>query len=134
MLLPDLSTEIQYKAIRSSGAGGQHVNKTSTQVELRWSLINTAGFSESEIGRLSAKLASRLTQDGELILTDQTTRSQVQNRESVTKRFYDLLRWGLQTAKPRRATKPSAAASKERLAQKRRRGETKSQRGHLPED
>ncbi len=131
MPLPDLSPELSYKATRGSGPGGQHVNKTSTQVELRWSLRATAGFSESEIARLAAKLATRLTQDGELILTDHSTRSQARNREIVTDRFYELLREALRVQKPRRKTKPSPGAKRRRLKAKRLRSDVKAGRGRI---
>ncbi len=131
MILPDLSRELSYKATRGSGPGGQHVNKTSTQVELRWSLPGTASFSESEIARLSAKLASRLTLDGELILTDHSTRSQARNREIVTERFYEVLREALRVQKPRRKTKPSLGAKRRRLKSKRLRGDVKAGRGRI---
>ncbi len=131
MTLPDLNAELLYKATRGSGPGGQHVNKTSTQIELRWSLTGTAGFSESEIKRLSAKLSTRLTQDGELILTDHSTRSQARNREIVTDRFYALLREALKVQKPRRKTKPSLGSKKRRLKAKRQRSDIKAGRGRI---
>ena len=129
--LPDLSPELQFRAARGSGPGGQHVNKAATKVELRWDLRASAGFSEGEKGRLAAKLASRLTAEGELVLTDHTTRSQSRNRELVTQRFYDLLREALRRDKPRRKTKPTNASKKRRLEGKKRRGEVKSGRGRV---
>ena len=131
MTLPDLSSELSYKATRGSGPGGQHVNKTSTQVALRWSLPGTAGFSESEIERLSAKLRTRLTLEGDLILTDHSTRSQARNREIVTERFYELLREALKVQKPRRKTKPSLGAKRRRLKAKRLRSDVKAGRGRV---
>ena len=131
MFLPDLLPELSYRAVRGSGPGGQHVNKTSTKVELRWSLEETVFFTEQQKIRLSAKLASRLTSDGELILTDHSTRSQSRNREIVTKRFYELLEEGLKQEKKRKKTKPTNAAKRKRLDAKKRRGEVKSGRGRL---
>lgn len=131
MTLPDLSSELTYAATRGSGPGGQHVNKANTKVELRWALASSTGFSESEKARLSAKLAHRLTQDGELVLTDHSTRSQARNREEVTKRFYAILEGALKREKRRKRTKPSYASKKRRLQAKRRRGEKKSTRGRV---
>ena len=131
MTLPDLSDELQYRAVRGSGPGGQHVNKASTKVELRWSLRDTAGFSESEVERLAAKLATRLTTEGELVLAEHATRSQHRNRELVTRRFYAVLAKALQRDKKRRKTKPTNASKKRRLDGKKRRGEVKRGRGRV---
>lgn len=131
MLPPALTSEISYRAVRGSGPGGQHVNKTSTKVELRWSLLETTAFTEQQKVRLSAKLESRLTTEGELILTDHSTRSQSRNREVVTKRLYALLEEALQKEKPRKKTKPTNAAKRKRLDAKKRRGEVKSGRGRV---
>ena len=129
MPLPDLSSEVTYTAARGSGPGGQHVNKANTKVELRWRLASSAGFSDSEKVRLAAKLATRLTQDGELVLTDHSTRSQARNREAVTARFYAILEGALRREKPRRKTKPTNASKRRRLEGKRRRSEVKAGRG-----
>ncbi|MFK8055982.1 MAG: alternative ribosome rescue aminoacyl-tRNA hydrolase ArfB [Saprospiraceae bacterium] len=131
MKLPDLTSELSYRAVRGSGPGGQHVNKTSTKVELRWSLSETTSFSEQQKIRLSAKLESRLTTEDEFILTDHSTRSQSRNREIVTKRFYDTLKEALKKEKLRRKTKPTNASKRRRLDGKKRRGEVKSGRGRV---
>ena len=130
-MLPDLADELRYRAVTGSGAGGQHVNRAATKVELRWDLAATTGFGESERMRLRARLADRLTQSGELVLTDHSTRSQATNRERVTERFYGLLREALRREKPRRKTKPTNASKRRRLEGKRRRSETKSTRGRV---
>ena len=126
-----LDQELQFRAIRGSGPGGQHVNKVATKVEVRWKLTDTKAFSEAEIVRLSAKLHTRLNSDGELILTDHSTRSQHRNREKVLERFYQLLRRALHTPKKRKPTKPSQASRAKRLETKRRRSEVKSRRGPI---
>jgi len=131
MKLLDLTSELSYRAVRGSGPGGQHVNKTSTKVELRWNLEETEFFTEQQKIRLSAKLESRLTSEGELILTDHSTRSQSRNREIVTKRLYDLLKEALKREKLRKKTKPTNAAKRKRLDAKKRRGEVKSGRGRI---
>ena len=130
-MLPDLTPEITYRAVRGSGPGGQHVNKTSTKVELRWHLMDSPSFSESEKMRLTAKLAARLTTDGELVLSDHSTRSQSRNREIVTARFYELLQLALKPQKRRRKTKPTNASKRKRLDGKKRRGEVKKSRGRV---
>ena len=131
MQLPDLTNELQYRAVRGSGPGGQHVNKTATKVELRWSLRDTTCFSESEKMRLAAKLVTRLTSEGELVLADHSTRSQSRNRELVTQRFYELLEHALRREKKRKKTKPTNASKRRRLEGKKRRGEVKSGRGRV---
>ncbi len=131
MQIPDLTSEVSYRAVRGSGPGGQHVNKTSTKVELRWNLAESAFFNEQQKIRLSAKLATRITSEGELILTDHSTRSQSRNREIVTKRLYQLLEEALKKDKLRKKTKPTNAAKRKRLDNKKRRGEVKSGRGRV---
>lgn len=129
----DLSSELSYKAVRGGGPGGQHVNKTSTKVEVRWDLWASPSFTEEEKMRLSAKLSSRLTQAGELILTDHSSRSQAINRELVTARLYQVLEDALKVQKPRRKTRPSAASRAKRLQAKRYKSSIKSGRGRINE-
>lgn len=120
--------EAEYKAVRSSGAGGQNVNKVSTKVELHFLLSESLAFSDEEKERISKKLESRLTNAGELILQCDESRSQHKNKEIVTKRFLDLLRNSLQKPKPRKKTKPSKAAKFKRLREKKKLSEKKASR------
>ena len=131
MTVPDLTDELSYRAVRGTGPGGQHVNKVATKVELRWSLVNSAALTEGERDRLSAKLAARLNRAGELVLTDQSTRSQSRNREVVTERFYAVLSEALRPQKRRKRTKPTNASKRERLQVKRKRSDVKKGRGRV---
>ena len=123
-----LIQEISYKAVRSSGAGGQNVNKVSSKVELHFDLPASTAFSDEERDRLLKKIQSRLTKNEELILQCDESRSQHKNREIVTQRFLELIREGLKKPKPRKKTKPSKAAKLKRLREKKIQSEKKSSR------
>lgn len=105
-----LIKELQFKAIRSSGAGGQHVNKTSSKIELTFDLENSLALSSKEKELLKEKLASKLTKKNQLILFCEETRSQHKNKELAIKRFLRLLKTNLVKPKKRRPTKPSRAS------------------------
>ncbi len=105
-----LIKELQFKAIRSSGAGGQHVNKTSSKIELTFDLENSLALSTNEKELLKEKLASKLTKKNQLILFCEETRSQHKNKELAIKRFLRLLKTNLVKPKKRRPTKPSRAS------------------------
>lgn len=105
-----LIKELQFKAIRSSGAGGQHVNKTSSKIELTFDLENSLALSTNEKELLKEKLASKLTKKNQLILFCEETRSQHKNKELAIKRFLRLLKTTLIKPKKRRPTKPSRAS------------------------
>lgn len=102
--------ELSFKAIRSSGAGGQHVNKTSSKIELTFDLENSQSLSVNEKTLLKEKLASKLTKENQLILFCEETRSQHKNKEIVIKRFLSLLKSNLIRPKKRRPTKPSRSS------------------------
>ncbi|WP_339890190.1 alternative ribosome rescue aminoacyl-tRNA hydrolase ArfB [uncultured Flavobacterium sp.] len=123
-----LLTEINYKAVRSSGAGGQNVNKVSSKVVLSFDLDNSNGLNENEKNYLKEKLASRLTQDFILILNCDEDRSQVKNKSIVTKRFIGILEKGLTKPKIRRATKATRASKERRLKTKKTTSITKQNR------
>ena len=112
--------ELQFKAIRSSGAGGQHVNKTSSQIELTFDLENSNSLSDKEKELLKVKLASRLTKENLLILSCQETRSQHRNKNIAIQRFLELLKTNLIRPKKRKATKPSKASIKRKAENKKR--------------
>lgn len=113
-----LLSEISFRATRSSGPGGQHVNKTSTRVALSWSLDHTQAFTQEEIYRLREKLKSRLTKEHVLQLSSSHSRSQHRNKEDVIKRFFALLELSLHKPKPRKKSKPSLAVKRKRLQAK----------------
>lgn len=121
-------SELTYRFSRASGAGGQHVNKAETQVELLFDLAHTPQLTDDEWALATARLASYLDGDGVLHLTSQESRSQMQNREEVTRRFAQLLRKALVRPKRRRKTRPTKAAIEGRLQRKRRASEVKRQR------
>ena len=121
-------SELKFKAIRSSGAGGQHVNKVSSKVELSFNLTDSQGITNEERLRISNKLKSRITKSGELILQCGDTRSQHKNKELVISRFLDILKASLHIPKPRKVSKPSKSSVRKRLENKKRQGLKKTNR------
>lgn len=115
-----LIQEIKLKAVRSSGPGGQHVNKVSTKVELTFDVENSTALSLLEKGRIYNRLASRLTKDNVLILQSDESRSQHKNKEIITKRFLDIIAFALKVPKKRRKTKPSRSSIEKRLKSKKK--------------
>lgn len=124
----DFSKEFSFSASRSSGPGGQHVNKVSTKMELRFHVLNSTLLSPEEKELILEKLAKRINQDGELILVSQSERTQLKNKERVTEKFYEILEKALTPRKKRRPTKPSAEAKEKRLEEKRLQAEKKRRR------
>ncbi|MCA0958735.1 aminoacyl-tRNA hydrolase [Muricauda ruestringensis] len=120
--------ELQFKAMRSSGAGGQHVNKVSSKVELTFHISTSQGLSDREKQRILLKLQSRLTQDGALILQCDEARSQHRNKDLVVKRFFDMLKNALIIPKKRKATKPTKTSKEKRLKSKKKTAEKKISR------
>ncbi|ARV07487.1 aminoacyl-tRNA hydrolase [Polaribacter sp. SA4-10] len=116
----ELIKELNFKATRSSGAGGQHVNKVSSKIELFFDLENTAELSEREKELLYKKLSTKLTKEHVLILTCDETRSQHRNKELVIKRFLELLKTNLIRPKKRRPTKPTKGSIKRKAEGKKR--------------
>lgn len=124
----DFSPEFIFSASRSSGPGGQHVNKVSTKVELRFNILNSVILSTEEKNLLIEKLANRITREGELVIISQSERTQLKNKQAVIEKFYRLLKRALTPRKKRKATLPSAESIEKRLEEKRIRGEKKEQR------
>ena len=120
--------ELKFKAIRSSGSGGQHVNKVSSKVELTFDIISSLGLTNDEKLRLNQKLSSRLTKSGVLLLQCGDSRSQHRNKELVIKRLLDILKANLYIPKKRKATKPSKRAIKKRLDTKQKQSLKKNNR------
>jgi ribosome-associated protein len=121
--------EIEVRATRSGGPGGQHVNKTSSRIELRWSPERSRALSDDERARVAARLATRVDSDGVLRIVSSDTRSQLRNRIAAEERLAMLVRQALVVPKKRRPTRPSRAAREARLDTKRKRGEKKRERG-----
>ena len=120
--------ELEYRASRAGGAGGQHVNTSSTRVEVRWNVSWSPVLDEEARNRVAARLASRIDREGWIRVVSSARRSQQQNREAAEARLAELVRAALVVQKRRRPTKPTRASKEARIAQKKRRGETKRQR------
>ena len=120
--------ELHFQFSRSSGPGGQHVNRTASQVELTFDVLGSPNLNEAQRARVLSKLKSYIDTRGVLHLTSQTTRSQHRNRAEVVERFTLLLQRALHVPKRRIPTKPSTAAEERRLAEKQRTRVTKQQR------
>ena len=123
-----LITELQFKAVRSSGAGGQNVNKVSSKVLLSFDLKNSKVLSEEEKMLLEMNLASRLTNDQILILNCDEDRSQLKNKEIVTKRFLAIIEQGLHIPKIRKSTKIPKSVIRKRIKDKKNLSEIKKNR------
>src|SRR5215208_4043776 len=130
-ITPELSIplgELEYRASRSGGPGGQHVNTSSTRVEVWWDVAWSSAPTTDQRVRLLQKLAARLDSTGRLRLVSSGTRSQLRNREDVTERLKSVVAAALAPRKKRKPTKPSRAAQAARLESKRRRASIKKHR------
>ena len=121
-------SELQYKAVRSSGAGGQNVNKVSSKVVLTFDLNASDALNEEEKERIKLKLASRLTSEDILILNCDEDRSQLKNKSIVTKRFLELIKNALVIPKIRKATKIPKSVIRKRIKDKKNVSEIKQNR------
>jgi len=124
----NLDEELIFTTSRSSGPGGQNVNKVSTKVELRFNLFNSLVLTDSEKNRISEKLKNKINRDGVLIIISQSERSQLKNRKKVIEKFYALLSNALTVKVPRIPTKPSVGSKEKRLEVKKRRSVIKRSR------
>jgi ribosome-associated protein len=130
-ITPDLRlplSELDYQASRSGGPGGQHVNTSSTRIELWWDVARSPSLSEEQRAQLLERLRSRLDSSGRLRLVSSASRSQLRNREDVTERLRSVVASALTVRKKRKPTRPSRAAKAARLEAKRRRALTKERR------
>lgn len=123
-----IRNELDYKAVRSSGPGGQHANKTATKVELSFDVGLSEGLSKNEKNRISRKLSGRINKEGQLKMSSQDSRSQHSNKEIVTETFIFELKEALKRPKPRKKTRPSRASKLKRLHSKKKRSEIKANR------
>jgi ribosome-associated protein len=126
--------ELRYRTTRSGGPGGQHVNKTETQVELLFDVAHSPSLNDQQRQRIMSKLKNLIDQEGVLHLTAQSERSQLRNREVVTARFQEVLAAALHVPKKRRPTKPTAASKTRRIESKKRRGQIKQLRRSTPDE
>jgi ribosome-associated protein len=121
-------SELEYRASRSGGPGGQHVNTASTRIELLWNLTTSRVLSEEQRARLRLRLASRLDSTGSVRVVASNRRSQQQNKQAADERLAALVRHALHVPKRRRPTRPSKAANDKRISEKKHRGEIKRAR------
>lgn len=128
MELAKIITELSYKAVRSSGAGGQNVNKVSSKVVLTFDLNSSQGLSDEEKALAEKNLSTRLTAENVLILNCDEDRSQLKNKEIATKRFLELLQKALIVPKKRKPTKVPRSVIEKRIKAKRNTSEIKSTR------
>jgi ribosome-associated protein len=122
------AAEIIESASRAGGPGGQHVNKTSTRVTLRWNVAASRALSPAQRRRLRSRLAARLTRSGDLVIHARGSRSRAQNRKAARERLAAIVREALRTPRPRVATRASLASRERRLQEKKRRGQVKRRR------
>ncbi len=123
-----LLSELKYTASKSSGSGGQNVNKVNTKVELRFNILQSDVLSESQKAKLLDKLKNRINSKQELIIVSEKERSQLKNKQLVTERFLLLLRMALTKQKIRKPTKPLQSSNEKRLRIKKVQSEKKNLR------
>jgi ribosome-associated protein len=121
--------ELSMSVARAGGPGGQHVNKLSTKVVLRWSVRDSAVLRDDQRERLLKQLATRLTKEGQLVVAADGDRSQLANRAAARVRLAEMVRQGLHVPKKRRATKPTRGSQRRRLKAKKERKDVKQGRG-----
>ena len=126
----NFDNEFTYATSRSSGPGGQNVNKVSTKVELRFNIFQSMLFSNSEKELILKKLKNKINNEGELILISQTERTQMMNKKTVTEKFFELVSKALTLPLKRISTAPSLSSKIKRLEKKRNRGFVKKLRKH----
>ena len=124
-------SELKESFIRSSGPGGQHVNKVATAVQLRFNAKTSGNISKEVYNRLRTIAASKLTEDGNLIIVSQVHRSQIQNRQGALDKLISLLQQAAKKPKRRKKTRPSRASVEKRLRNKRLQSEKKKSRRNI---
>jgi len=126
--IPDLSSEFQFLTSRSSGPGGQNVNKVNSKVELRFDIRNSSLLSDDQKEILLIKLATKITSEGILSVVSQRDRSQLSNKEDAIEKLYLLIEKALKPVKPRKNTRPTKGSVERRLTTKRIKAEIKQNR------
>lgn len=127
-------SELRFRASRSGGPGGQHVNTAATRIQLSWDVAGSPSLSERRRQLLLSRLGPRLDQHGVLQLTVDTHRSQHRNREEAASRLTSILADALRPRKKRKPTRPPKASKEKRLREKKRRGDVKKLRGRVADE
>jgi ribosome-associated protein len=131
MKIEIITSELNFKAVRSCGAGGQNVNKVSSKIVLIFDVATSQGIDEEEKLLLQNKLKTKISQENLLILTCDEDRSQFKNKKIIIKRFFEMLEKALVKPKIRKATKISKGANEKRIQEKKKAGEIKAGRKKL---
>jgi ribosome-associated protein len=121
-------SELEIRASRSSGAGGQHVNKTSSRIEISWNISQSRALSDEQRERLLSRLARRLSEEGAIRVVSSETRSQLRNRETAERRLGETIARALIVPKRRRPTRRPRAANEARLTEKKKHSDKKRER------
>ncbi|MGQ8337266.1 alternative ribosome rescue aminoacyl-tRNA hydrolase ArfB [Sunxiuqinia sp. A32] len=129
--ISDLSNEFVFQTSRSSGPGGQNVNKVNSRVELRFNIKDSTLLTDRQKEILLKKLETKLTSDGLLLIVSQEERSQFRNKEIAIEKLYTLLAKALKPVKKRKSTRPTRASIEKRIQSKKRLAEKKSRRGRI---
>lgn len=127
-------SELDMKTSRSSGAGGQHVNKTSSRVEISWNIVQSRALTDEQRERLTTRLASRLSEEGAIRVVASDTRSQLRNRETAERRLGETIARALVVQKRRRPTRRPRAANEARLTEKKKHSDKKRGRQSGPSE
>jgi ribosome-associated protein len=129
-----IESEFKFTATRSSGPGGQNVNKVSTRVEIRFNVITSAVLSDSEKELIRSRLSKKITAEGELLIISQSERSQLRNREKAVEKMLMMISRALTETAVRKPTLPTMSSKAERLEKKHLRSNIKSLRKDIDEE
>ncbi len=129
--IPDLSAEFIFQASRSSGPGGQNVNKVNSKIELRFNIQNSVILTDDQKEILFSKLSAKVSLDGFLIVVSQRDRSQLVNKEDAIRKLYELIEKALRPVKRRKSTRPTRSSVEKRLTGKRIKADIKQNRQKL---
>ncbi|MEO6589296.1 MAG: alternative ribosome rescue aminoacyl-tRNA hydrolase ArfB [Pyrinomonadaceae bacterium] len=121
-------SELEFRTSRSSGAGGQHVNKTSSRVEISWNILRSSTLDDEQRNRLIERLESRISQEGAIRVVASDTRSQLRNRETAERRLGETIAKALTVQKKRKPTRRPRAANQARLTEKKKHSDKKRER------
>jgi ribosome-associated protein len=126
--------ELRFRATRAGGPGGQHVNTSSTKIEVLWDVARSPSLTDEQKERLTQRLRNRMDRDGVLSVTAGARRSQLQNRVAAVERLHELVRGALRQTPPRKRTRPPKSAVESRLADKKKRADVKRMRKPVDND